>query len=157
VVHNADDGRVYGRLDGMKREGRLSAMGPLAYRVREPQVGGVMLVGDATGFYDPFTGEGIFTALRSAELLTETAHAALTRDDLSVGPLAVYGERRRAELAAKSRVTRGLQLLISRRRLSNLAVRLLARRPHLVHTLLGVFGDFVPPRELLRAAFSRRV
>jgi hypothetical protein len=26
-----------------------------------------------------------------------------------------------------------------------------------VHTLLGVFGDFVPPRELLRAAFSRRV
>ena len=145
------------RLDGMKAEGRLTAMGPLAYKVAEPQVGGVMLVGDATGFYDPFTGEGIFTALRSAELLTETAHAALTRDDLSVGPLAVYGERRRAELAAKSHVTRGLQLLISRRRLSNLAARLLARRPHLVHTLLGVFGDFVPPRELLRAAFSRRV
>jgi flavin-dependent dehydrogenase len=145
------------RLDSMRAEGRLTAMGPLAYKVAEPQVGGVMLVGDATGFYDPFTGEGIFTALRSAELLTETAHAALTRDDLSVGPLAVYGERRRAELAAKSRVTRGLQLLISRRRLSNLAARLLARRPHLVHTLLGVFGDFVPPRELLRAAFSRRV
>ena len=70
----------------MKAEGRLTAMGPLAYKVAEPQVGGVMLVGDATGFYDPFTGEGIFTALRSAELLTETAHAALTRDDLSVGP-----------------------------------------------------------------------
>jgi menaquinone-9 beta-reductase len=145
------------RLDGMKAEGRLTAMGPLAYRVSEPPVGGVMLVGDATGFYDPFTGEGIFTALRSAELLTETAHAALTRDDLSVGVLAVYGTRRRAELAAKSRVTRGIQLLIGRRRLSNLAARVLARRPHLLHTLLGVFGDFVPPRELLGAAFSRRV
>jgi geranylgeranyl reductase family protein len=145
------------RLDGMKREGRLSAMGPLAYRVREPQVGGVMLVGDAAGFFDPFTGEGMFTALRSAELLTETAHAALTRDDLSVETLAVYGARRRAELAAKSRVTRGLQLLIARRRLSNLAARALARRPHLLHTLLGVFGDFVPPRALLGAAFSRRV
>ena len=145
------------RLDGMKREGRLSAMGPLAYRVSEPQVGGVMLVGDAAGFFDPFTGEGMFTALRSAELLTETAHAALTRDDLSVETLAVYGARRRAELAAKSRVTRGLQLLIARRRLSNLAARALARRPHLLHTLLGVFGDFVPPRALLGAAFSRRV
>jgi geranylgeranyl reductase family protein len=145
------------RLDGMRAEGRLTAMGPLAYRVSEPQVGGVMLVGDATGFYDPFTGEGIFTALRSAELCTETAHAALTRDDVSVSALAVYGMRRRAELAAKSRVTRGLQLLISRRRLSNLAARVLVRRPHLLHTLLGVFGDFVPPRELLGAAFSRRV
>jgi geranylgeranyl reductase family protein len=145
------------RLDGMKREGRLSAMGPLAYRVSEPQVGGVMLVGDAAGFFDPFTGEGMFTALRSAELLTETAHAALTRNDVSVETLAVYGARRRAELAAKSRVTRGLQLLIARRRLSNLAARALARRPHLLHTLLGVFGDFVPPRALLGAAFSRRV
>jgi flavin-dependent dehydrogenase len=141
----------------MKAEGRLTAMGPLAYRVAEPPVGGVMLVGDAAGFYDPFTGEGIFTALRSAELLTETAHAALTHDDVSVGALAVYGARRRAELAAKARVTRGLQLLVAHRRLSNLAARVLARRPHILHTLLGVFGDFVPPRELLGAAFSRRV
>ncbi len=144
------------RLEGMKAEGRLTAMGPLAYRVSEPRVGGVMLVGDAAGFYDPFTGEGLFTALRSAELLTETAHAALTRDDLSVDTLGVYAARRRGELAAKSRVTRGLQFLIARRRLSNLAARVLARRPDLLHTLLGVFGDFVPPRELLGAILSRR-
>jgi geranylgeranyl reductase family protein len=143
------------RLEGMKVEGRLRAMGPLAFRVGEPQVGGVMLVGDAAGFYDPFTGEGIFTALRSAELLTETAHAALTRDDLSVGALAAYGSARRRELAAKSRVTRGLQRLIARRRLSNFAAHVLARRPALLDTLLGVFGDFVPPRELLRSALFR--
>ena len=144
------------RLEGMKAEGRLTAMGPLAYRVSEPRVGGAMLVGDAAGFYDPFTGEGLFTALRSAELLTETAHAALTRDDLSVGALGVYAARRRGELAAKSRVTRSLQFLIARRRLSNLAARVLAGRPELLPTLLGVFGDFVPPRELLSAILSRR-
>ena len=144
------------RLEGMKTEGRLTAMGPLAYRVSEPQVGGVMLVGDAAGFYDPFTGEGLFTALRSAELLTETAHAALTRDDLSVGALAAYAARRRGEFAAKSRVTRGLQFLIARRRLCNVAARALARRPEILDTLLGVLGDFVPPRELLGTAFSRR-
>ena len=144
------------RLEGMRAESRLAAMGPLAYRVSEPRVGGAMLVGDAAGFYDPFTGEGLFTALRSAELLTETAHAALTRDDLSVGALGVYAARRRGELAAKSRVTRSLQFLIARRRLSNLAARALAGRPELLHTLLGVFGDFVPPRELLSAILSRR-
>ena len=144
------------RLRGKKAEGRLMAMGPLAYRVEEPHTAGVMLAGDAAGFYDPFTGEGVFTALRSAELLTETAHAALGRDDLSARALAVYAARRRAEFAAKSRVTRAIQLLIARRGLASLAARTLARRPALLGTLMGVIGDFVPPAELLTPALFRR-
>ena len=132
------------------------AMGPLAYRVGEPRVGGVLLAGDAAGFYDPFTGEGLFTALRSAELLADTAHSALTLGDLSAGALAPYARARNRELAAKSRVTRGIQLLIARRGLANLAAHGLARRPALFDTLMGVIGDFVPPRELLGQVFRRR-
>jgi len=137
------------RLAGMEPAGRLMAMGPLAYRVGEPRVGGVLLAGDAAGFYDPFTGEGLFTALRSAELLAETAHSALTLGDLSTRALAPYTQARYKEFAAKSRVTRGIQLLIARRGLANLAAHALARRPALLDTLMGVIGDFVPPRELL--------
>jgi menaquinone-9 beta-reductase len=144
------------RLSRMKAEGRLMAMGPLAYRVAEPRADGVMLVGDAAGFYDPFTGEGVFTGLRSAELLTETAHAALTGGDLSQGRLAAYAQARRRELAAKSRVTHTLQLLIARRRLANIVAHMLSRRPALLDALLGVFGDFVPPGELLSPALLRR-
>ena len=144
------------RLHGMRAEGRLMAMGPLAYRVAEPRMDGVMLAGDAAGFYDPFTGEGLFTALRSAELLTEIAHAALRRNDLSARALAVYGARRRTEFAAKSRVTRTVQLLIAQRGLANLVARTLACRPALLDTLLGVIGDFVPPGELLTPALFRR-
>src|SRR3970282_1127930 len=101
--------------------GRLMAMGPLAYRVGEPRAGGVLLAGDAAGFYDPFTGEGLFTAPRSAELLVETAHAALARGDLSARALAPYPRARGREFAAKSRVTRGIQILIARRSLDKLA------------------------------------
>ena len=61
------------RVAGMRPRGPLRAMGPLAYRVKEPRHGGVALVGDAAGFYDPFTGEGLYTALRSAELLADAA------------------------------------------------------------------------------------
>jgi geranylgeranyl reductase family protein len=143
------------RLQGMQGEGRLMAMGPLAYRVRTPRTAGVMLAGDATGFYDPFTGEGLFTALRSAELLTETANRALTRGDVSRDALGAYADARRRELMAKARVTRALQFLIARRRLSNLAAHALSRRPALLDTLLGVIGDFVPPRELLRSPLFR--
>jgi menaquinone-9 beta-reductase len=133
------------RLRGMRAEGPLMVMGPLAYRVGEPKVGGVMLAGDAAGFYDPFTGEGLYTALRSAELLAEVAHAALERDDLSVAALAPYRERRRAAFAAKARLTQALQVIIAHRRLANLAARFLQSRPALLSTLMGILGDFIPP------------
>ena len=44
------------------------ALGPLAVRVVPPRSGGVLLIGDSAGFYDPFTGEGVFAGL--AELVT---------------------------------------------------------------------------------------
>ena len=136
------------RVAGMRAEGPLRVMGPLAYRVAEPRVGGVLLAGDAAGFYDPFTGEGLFTALRSAELLAEVAHPALTRDDLSPGALAPYAVAKRRAFTDKARVTRVLQLVIGHRRLANAAAHFLRRRPTLLATLMGVIGDFIPPRAI---------
>ena len=141
--------RVPARIRGMRAEGPLMAMGPLAYRVDEPRVGGVLLAGDAAGFYDPFTGEGLYTALRSAELLAEVAHAALAAGDVSAAALAPYLRARREAFRDKARVTQALQFLIARRRLADLAARFLQRRPALLSLLMGVIGDFVPPRELL--------
>ena len=63
------------RLTGFRRDAPVTALGPLAVRVAPPRCGGVMLIGDSAGFYDPFTGEGIYTALRSAELAVEVAVA----------------------------------------------------------------------------------
>jgi geranylgeranyl reductase family protein len=143
------------RLEGMRPRGRLMAMGPLAYRVRAPRHGGVVLVGDAAGFYDPFTGEGLYTALRSAELLVEAVHGALTRGDVSAAALGAYARARRAAMRDKQWVTRGIQLILARRRLANGVAHALARRPALLGALMGVVGDFVPPRELLRRGTAR--
>ena len=146
--------RVPARIHGMRPEGPLMAMGPLAYHVAEPRVAGVMLAGDAAGFYDPFTGEGLYTALRSAEMLAEVAHAALSAGDLSAAALAPYSRGRREAFRDKARVTRALQVIIARRRPANLAAHVLQRRPALLSMLMGVIGDFVPPRELLRAMWG---
>jgi len=137
------------RVAGAELLGRVRALGPLAYRVAAPRHGGVMLVGDAAGFYDPFTGEGVFTGLRSAELAAETAAAALRGGDCSAGVLAAYTRARRATFAGKERLTHALQLVIRRRRLANATARTLARRPALLQHVLGVIGDYVPPRALL--------
>jgi flavin-dependent dehydrogenase len=130
-------------------------MGPLAYRVDPPRTGGVLMVGDATGFYDPFSGEGIYNGLRSAELAVETAVQALGRGDLSTRGLAGYDHARRLAFRDKERVTHALQFVIGHRRLANMAARVLARRPRLLDLLLGVLGDFVPPRALVSGLLAR--
>ena len=137
------------RLTGATRVAPVQALGPLAYRVDPPRLGGVLLIGDAAGFYDPFTGEGVFTALRSAELATETIAGALRGADVSVSALAGYERARREAFGGKERLTRALQFIVGHRRLANLACRALARRPRALDALLGVFGDYVPPRALL--------
>jgi flavin-dependent dehydrogenase len=143
------------RLAGAGRVAPIRALGPLAYQVDPPRAGGVMLVGDAAGFYDPFTGEGVFTALRSAELATETVTHALRAGDVSAAVLAGYERARRQAFVGKERVTRALQAVIRHRRVANAACRALARRPGLLDALLGVFGDYVPPRALLSVVSGR--
>jgi flavin-dependent dehydrogenase len=142
------------RLEGARREAPVRALGPLAYRVAEPRVGGVLLAGDAGGFYDPFTGEGIFSALRSAELAAAVAARAVGSGDVSAAGLSAYARERRRAFAGKARVTRALQLMIRHRRLANLAARALAARPALLDALMGVLGDYVPPGALAPAALG---
>jgi len=143
------------RLKRMRPLGPLGALGPLAYQVIPPRCGGVLLVGDAAGFYDPFTGEGLYAALRSAELATEVAHTALTAGDCSRPVLASFGRVRHAAFRDKERLTRVLQVVIERRWLANRVAHWLARRPDHLRLLMGVIGDFVPPKALLSPRLAR--
>ena len=142
------------RLDGVERIAPVQAMGPLAYRVIPPRDGGVLLVGDAAGFYDPFTGEGIFSALRGAELAAETASRALAAGDVSARALRAYCRARRDAFRAKERLTCAIQFIVRRRWAANLTATLLVRRPGILDLLLGVVGDYVPPGVFLREALG---
>jgi flavin-dependent dehydrogenase len=143
--------RLARRLAGAHRAAPVRAMGPLAYRVSPPRVGGVLFVGDAAGFYDPLTGEGVFTALRAAELAATTAAEAFERRDWSAAALAGYERARVRAFRDKERFVRALGFVVRHRRLANLAARALERRPRLLDLVLGVVGDYVPPPALLGA------
>jgi flavin-dependent dehydrogenase len=141
------------RMRGARRIAPVRAVAPLAYRVAPPRHDGIVLVGDAFGFLDPFTGEGLFAALRSAELAAEVAGAALRRGDPSAAVLAAAHASRAAAFAGKERVCGLLQRLIARRRLAAHVARRLARRPARLARLMGVLGDYVPPAEVLSLRF----
>jgi geranylgeranyl reductase family protein len=129
------------------------AIGPLALEARGVWAPGVVLVGDAAGFYDPFTGEGVTLALRSAELAAEAVHDALASGD--PGRLRAYAVRRREATRDKFRFNRMLQQIVGRPWLANLVARRLASRQAVADRLVGIAGDFVPARSALGPSFLR--
>lgn len=129
------------------------AIGPLALECRGVAVPGAVLVGDAAGFYDPFTGEGVTLALRTAELAASAIDEALRATAGSLGRLDRYERERHAATRDKFRFNRLLQLAVASPAVANAVARRLARRPDLADRLVGIAGDFVPARTALAPRF----
>lgn len=143
--------RVAERLERARLCEPPRAVGPLALSAPRVWAPGVALVGDAAGFFDPFTGEGVTLAMRGAELAAEAIDAALRAgrtDDLSS-----YQRTREAATRAKFRFNHLLQHAVERPWVANAVARRLARRPDLASRLVGIAGDFVPARQALGARF----
>jgi len=74
-------------------------------------VSGLLLAGDASGFIDPMTGDGLRFAICGGELAAEVALRALDRT--LENPEAALARVRRRTFAAKWRFNRGLRALVS--------------------------------------------
>lgn len=144
-------------LDGGHVEEKVRSVDSLAFSARPPKVGGLLLVGDAAGFIDPFTGEGIYLSLRSAQIASGVIDAAFKRNDFSKGSLSVYERLRRGEFDKKFRLSKILQWLIYNPPLCNWVVRTLAENPDQASTLAGVIGDYIPAGEVLSFKFMRQL
>jgi flavin-dependent dehydrogenase len=131
-------------LAGARLKERVRSVGSLAYDVRPVPCGGLVLAGDTTGFIDPFTGEGVYLSLRSAQLAAGIIHQAFAAGDFSRNFLAEYERQRQEEFRKKFILSRILQKLIYRRRWCDGVVALLRRNPQMAQTLVGVIGDYLP-------------
>jgi flavin-dependent dehydrogenase len=135
------------------------ATGPFASAARRAWAPGAALVGDAADFFDPFTGEGIYAALRGAELLVPRIIDALSATAPADGDasLGAYDRARIGEFRGKWAVERMIGVAVTFPAVMNVAARSLALRPQMAHTIVGVTGDFVPAREVLRPSFLLRL
>jgi geranylgeranyl reductase family protein len=133
---------VQERLSGATFLGPPTAIGPLALEASRVSAPGAVLIGDSAGFYDPFTGEGVTLALRSAEMAAEVADRALGSSNGF--DLRQYDRARHAATRDKFRINRALQRVVAWPALSNAMARRLSRRPDLADRLVGIAGDFVP-------------
>jgi flavin-dependent dehydrogenase len=147
-------------LDTRLRRARFAAsprcVGPLAHRAAVLAARNTLLVGDAAGFLDPFTGEGVYAALRSAELAAQHVLADWTSAGPAPETLTEYAREWTREFEPKFRFATRLQRAIRRPMLADWLVAGLSRRSRLSATLLRAAGDLIPPHDLSLWRLARR-
>jgi flavin-dependent dehydrogenase len=119
----------------------IEGAAPLGHRVARLHGPNWLLVGDAAGFLDPFTGEGLHRALVSAELAATAIDRHLDGDP---GSLPGYEAAMRARFHSKDAVSLLVQAFLARPALFDYAARRLAARPAVRETMGRVMGDLVP-------------
>lgn len=137
-------------LRGGERVTPIRGMGPTAREPHDVAGPGFLLVGDAAGFLDPFTGEGVYRALRGGELAADAIRQGLSS---GLDPGALYRSARQAEFAAKTRLCRLVQTFLCWPLLFAYLTRKLAGRGDLAARLGASLGDVAPAEEALRLDF----
>lgn len=133
------------RLAGVPETSRDRGAGPFRQRARGLVRGRVVLIGDAAGYFDAITGEGLGLSFQQAEALGD----ALQRADLDEYAPAC---RRLARLT--DALTAALLFCERRPWLRRRLVRELGRRPALFSRLLGAHARQLPLRRVGGAAFA---
>lgn len=135
----AADPLLRDRFAGGRLVGPPVVLGPLAVEAVDRAVDGLLLAGDAAGFIDPMTGDGLRFAVSGGELAAAAALEALEHGWPGVHARLALARRR--EFAAKWRFNRALRALVA----SPAAVRLAAAgagfAPGLVRALIARAGD----------------
>jgi flavin-dependent dehydrogenase len=149
--------RLRGRLAGATVARKTLAVSRLSVRARRLSGAGVLLVGDAAGYYDPFTGEGIYRGLRQAQLARDAALAALASGNPGAAALARYDRLCRRELRGKRLIERLIQSAVQVPPLMDHVAAVLARRKAMADAIVGVTGDLLPPSAVLNPGYLLRL
>jgi flavin-dependent dehydrogenase len=88
-------------------------LGPLAVNARAAGADGLLLAGDAAGFVDPMTGDGLHLAMQGAALAAEETLRVLETGDFAGAPARLARARQRT-LGAKLRFNRAVRWLVVR-------------------------------------------
>ncbi len=135
----AADARLADRFAAARLVAPPLVLGPLAIDVRDESIDGLLLAGDAAGFVDPITGDGLRFAVRGGELAAAAALEALAH-----GWGGVHDRLRRARhraFSAKYRFNRALRLLVSSPRLIDAAALGARVAPAVLRRVIAHAGD----------------
>jgi flavin-dependent dehydrogenase len=143
------DSLLHERFVRARRVSDTTVLGPLAIDSRAAGVPGLLLAGDAAGFIDPMTGDGLRFAIRGAELAADAALGELATG--VPGHESLFIERRH-EFGRKWRLNRVLRRLVGSPRGVALAATVASRWGAPVRRVIAAAGDVTVARQLQEIA-----
>ncbi len=148
---------VWEQIGGSAQIGPLLSVGCFGHHTSYATEDGAVLVGDAATFIHPFTGEGVYFALRGAQLAADAICAALKRGEVSRQSLRSYDSARRQELLPRYRLCDLVQRVVHSPALLGWGAECLRRSAPLTELLLRAVGDLARPADLFSLPALRLV
>ena len=118
-----------------------AVLGPMAVDVAVPGAPGLLLAGDAAGFIDPMTGDGLTFALRGSVLAAEVAIDVLDGKIAGEHAAERLGAARAAAFRAKWRFNRSLRRLVASARSVSAAAIAAQAFPQAFERIICYAGD----------------
>ncbi len=134
------DPRLRERTHAWRPVGPPQGLGPLAVDCDRAGMPGLLLAGDAAGFVDPMTGDGMHLAIRGGALAAAAALEALASGDVSRTADKLTAARASA-LGSKLRFNRWMRSLVSSTAAINVVGAGARMAPSMVTRLVRFAGD----------------
>lgn len=135
----ASDRQLRERFASARRVSAVTVVGPLAVDASAAGMPGLLLAGDAAGFVDPMTGDGMRLALHGGKLAAEVAVEMLMSPSLA-GHLLLSGRRAEA-FGRKLGVNRRLRTFVDHPALVGVGAVIAHAAPAAIHRLIAYAGD----------------
>lgn len=151
--------RLNASLRGARPSAGARAIGPMHQVARSPVSDGVALVGDASGYLDAITGEGISLALAQVQALYDAIGPWMLSNNRAPTARELQGYSRRISGMVRQHqwITRLVLFLSRNPSLAERAIKGLGRQPELFRWLLSanmgaVSAASIPKLEMMRLA-----
>ena len=132
------------RFAGAQLEGKRVAFGPLAHSTRGLTAGNVLLAGDAAGFIDPFTGQGVYLALRGGIAAAHAIAEAIAAPSSRRAVIENYGSKLSGEMRRRAKLARIVRMFTGSAALSKRAARNIERNPERAQALIDAIAGCGP-------------
>ena len=130
---------------------------PLGRIQRKNHGNGFMLLGDAAGLVDPFTGEGIGNAMVAAKYAMQVALKAKNNTDYSERLFSEYDQLLWGEIGGELRTSTKLQSLARSSFLLNFVIDRAARNEEVQAIISGMLSHEIPKDELSSPMFYLKI
>lgn len=130
---------------------------PVGSKRRRSYGNGFLLLGDAAGLIDPFTGEGIGNAMYSAKFAVKTARTAIAANNMSGKFLSRYEDELWKQIGDELNVSSKLQKIGRYRFLLNFVINKAATNSDVSNLIAGMLANEVPRKQLANPLFYARL